>query len=78
MHGFIGPTEKAPPHEINNFWEELQLMKQMTPHCNVINLLGHCTTPGNYDYNHCKISVCTMQLLHVCLHTQVKIYLGGA
>ena len=41
---------KAPPEEINNFWEELQLMKNMLPHGNIINLLGHCTTSGVYAY----------------------------
>jgi hypothetical protein len=39
-------SAKAPPEEINNFWEELQLMKNMVPHGNIVNLLGHCTTPG--------------------------------
>ena len=40
------PAAKAPPHEINNFWEELQLMKSIPPHGNIVNLLGYCTTPG--------------------------------
>ena len=34
----------APPHEISSFWEELQLMKNMVPHGNLVNLLGYCTT----------------------------------
>ena len=39
---------QAPPHEIDNFWEELQLMKTMAPHANTVNLLGYCTTQGMY------------------------------
>ena len=48
LHFLSLPTDKAPPHEINNFWEEMNLMKKMEPHSNVVNLLGHCTSPGIY------------------------------
>ena len=37
-------TENPTQHEYTNLWDELQLMKEMKPHENIVNLLGHCTT----------------------------------
>lgn len=47
----LSSLENAPHHEINDLWEELQLMKQMKPHENILNLLSYCTTPG-MQHNH--------------------------
>lgn len=32
--------------EIETLWAELEIMKQITPHPNICNLLAYCTTPG--------------------------------
>ena len=39
-------TDSAPPGESSNLLDELELMKKIKPHNNIINLLGCCTTPG--------------------------------
>ena len=39
-------TENATSVEIGELLAELDLMKNMKPHENILNLLGHCTTPG--------------------------------
>eukprot|EP00731_Ephydatia_muelleri_P021017 Em0013g744a len=38
--------DSAPPGESSNLLDELELMKKVKPHSNIINLLGCCTTPG--------------------------------
>eukprot|EP00731_Ephydatia_muelleri_P021018 Em0013g745a len=39
--------DNAPPGESSDLLDELELMKKIKPHRNVINLLGCCTTPGD-------------------------------
>ena len=43
---YFYPTDSAPPGESSNLLDELELMKKVKPHSNIINLLGCCTTPG--------------------------------
>jgi serine/threonine protein kinase len=38
--------ENATREEIEELLSELDLMKKMEPHENILNLLGQCTTPG--------------------------------
>ena len=39
-------TDNATSVEIEELLGELDLMRNMTPHENILNLLGQCTTPG--------------------------------
>ena len=39
-------SENATSVEIEELLAELDLMKNMKPHENILNLLGQCTTPG--------------------------------
>ena len=41
------PADNATSIEREELLAELQLMKVMEPHENILNLLGHCTTPGS-------------------------------
>ena len=34
------------PCDVDDLWAELQLMKSIKPHPNIVNLLGHCSRPG--------------------------------
>ena len=38
--------DNAPPGESSDLLDELELMKKIKPHSNIINLLGCCTLPG--------------------------------
>ena len=39
-------TDNAPLQEIRDLYDEMELMKKMEPHENMLNLLGYCTKPG--------------------------------
>ena len=43
-----GISDNATSVEIEELLGELDLMRNMTPHENILNLLGQCTTPGMY------------------------------
>ena len=47
--------DNAPPGESSDLLDELELMKKIKPHSNVINLLGCCTTPGRYNSMSCML-----------------------
>ncbi|KAL5470980.1 hypothetical protein EMCRGX_G029049 [Ephydatia muelleri] len=42
--------DNAPLQEIRDLYDEMELMKKMEPHENMLNLLGYCTKPGGPLY----------------------------
>ena len=49
-------TDNATSVDTEELMAELELMKNMEPHENILNLLGHCTTPGNVELVHVHAS----------------------
>ena len=49
-------TDNATSVDTEELMAELELMKNMEPHENILNLLGQCTTPGNRLYIHEQIT----------------------
>ena len=45
-HCMLPPSENATSVEREELLAELQLMREMEPHENILNLLGQCTTGG--------------------------------
>ena len=49
-------ADNATSVDTEELMAELELMKNMEPHENILNLLGQCTTPGNGLYIHEQIT----------------------
>ena len=66
---YLSLTDKAPLEEVCNLWEELNLMKQMKPHENIVNLLGYCTTESKC------VSSCIIHVVHDNYRVHLMRYL---
>ena len=68
--------------EIGEVLAELDLMKNMKPHENILNLLGQCTTPGvilHYEVFLCTVLfssantfIHTVKNVQCCIHQVLK------
>ena len=67
-------VENATSIEVEELLSELDLMKKMIPHENILNLLGQCTTPGKYT-RHEHSPDCRSVSYITCLY--VASHLGG-
>ena len=50
---------------VDELWAELQLMKSLKPHPNIVNLLGQCTCPGMLYVRICSVYESSLVCRHV-------------